>query len=157
MPDATSPLDAIDPELLRNETEETYLREDEQNTATPFYASDTGLSRYPPDGKDFMRKNGPIDPQFVVPDAELIIMERRDAQFYYVYRMQKPHPHVKLNEVIPDASKYIEETWVYIVDTSPEKQKERFEFEETLSIPIGPDSLMDEIGEFAQRLNAHIY
>ena len=31
-PDTASPLDAIDPELLHNETEETYLPEDEQNT-----------------------------------------------------------------------------------------------------------------------------
>ena len=57
---------------------------------------------------------------------------------------------------MPDASKYIDETWVYIVNTSPEQQKQRFEFEETLSVPIGPDSLMDEIGEYAQQLNVHI-
>ncbi|EDR14137.1 uncharacterized protein LACBIDRAFT_321948 [Laccaria bicolor S238N-H82] len=84
--------------------------------------------------------------QFVVPDADLIILEWRDARFYYVYRLQKPHPHPKLNTAVPDASKYIKETWVYIVDTSPEHQKQRFDFEETLSVPIGPDLLMDEIG-----------
>jgi hypothetical protein len=57
---------------------------------------------------------------------------------------------------MPDTSKYINETWVYIVDTSPEQQKDRFEFEETLSVPIGPDSLMEEISEYALQLNAYI-
>ena len=103
-----------------------------------------------------MQKNWPIAPQFVVPDANLIILEQQDTQFYYVYCLQNPHPHIKLNEEMPDASKYIDETWVYIVDTLPEQQKQRFEFEETLSVPIGPDSLMDEIGEYAQQLNVHI-
>lgn len=148
----TPALDDIDQELLQNETEETILPEDEHNVATAFFASSSGLSRYPSDGVDFMLKNGPIDPQLVVPDADLIILERRDARFYYVYRLQNPHPHPKLNTAVPDASKYIKETWVYIVDTSPEHQKQRFDFEETLSVPIGPDSLMDEIGEYAPQL-----
>ncbi|KIJ91222.1 hypothetical protein K443DRAFT_74641, partial [Laccaria amethystina LaAM-08-1] len=122
------------------------LPEDSQNMATSFYASSSGtVSHYPPDGKEFMRKNGPIDQQYLVPDADLIILERRDACFYYIYCLQNPHLHVELNELMPDASKYINETWVYIVHTSPEQQKQSFQFEETLSVPIAPDSLMNEI------------
>jgi hypothetical protein len=157
MPDTTSSRDDVDQELLLHEAEETYLPEDDQNVATGIHASNSGpVSHYPLDGKEFMRKNGPTDPQFVVPDADLIISEQRDARFYYVYRLRSPHPHIQLNKDMPDASKYINETWVYIVDTSPEQQKDRFEFEETLSVPIGPDSLMEEIGEYALQLNAHI-
>jgi len=48
---------------------------------------------------------------------------------------------------MPEASQYINTTWVYIVNTPLEQQKQTFEFEETLSVPIGPYSLMDEIGE----------
>ena len=33
--------------------------------------------------------------------------------------------------------------------------KERFEFKETLSVPIGPDSLMDDIGEYTLWWNAN--
>ncbi|KIJ98238.1 hypothetical protein K443DRAFT_628290, partial [Laccaria amethystina LaAM-08-1] len=147
----------IDQELLVNEAEETHLPEDSQNMATSFYASSSGaVSRYPPDGKEFMRKNGPIDQQYVVPDADLIILEQWDARFYYVYRLRSPHPHIQLNKDMPDASKYINETWVYIVDTSPEQQKQRFQFEETLSVPIGPDSLMNEIGEEKMMTEAQI-
>ena len=156
MPDTMSVLDVVDQELLQNETEETILPEDEQNIAKAFQASSTGLSRYPSDEGTFMLKNGPIDPQFVVPDADLIILERRDDRFYYVYRLQKPHPHLQLNEDMPEASKYIKETWVYIVNTSSEEQKQRFDFEETLSVPIGPDSLMDEIGEYSLHLNEQV-
>ena len=156
MSDSTLPVQDIDQELLLNEAEETLLPEDPQNSAASFCASSSGTgARYPPDGTEFMRKNGPIDEQYIVPDADLIILERRDARFYYVYRLRNLHPHIKLNKIMPDASKYIDETWVYIVNTSPEQQKKRFEFEETLSVPIGPDSLMDDIGEYALWWNAN--
>ena len=75
MPDTMSVLDDVDQELLQNETEETILPEDEQNIARAFQASSSGLSCYPSNGGTFMLKNGPIDPQFVVPDADLIILE----------------------------------------------------------------------------------
>jgi hypothetical protein len=150
MLDSTLLAQDIDQELLLNEAEETYLPEDSQNLTISFQASSCGTgSRYPLDGKEFMRKNGPIDEQYAVPDADLIILERRDVRFYYVYRLRTPHPHIELNEIMPDASKYVNETWVYIVNTSPKEQKKRFEFEETLSVPIGPDSLMDELGAYS--------
>lgn len=145
------PAQDIDQEILLYEAEETHLLEDSHNIATPFYASSSGAgSRYPPDGNEFMRKSGPIDQQYVVPDADLLYLERRDARFYYVYRLRNLHPYnVELNKLMPNASEYIDQTWVYIVDTSPEQQKVRFQFEDTLSVPIGPDSLMDDIGEYA--------
>ncbi|KIJ91825.1 hypothetical protein K443DRAFT_135423 [Laccaria amethystina LaAM-08-1] len=136
MLDSTLLAQDIDQELHLNEAEETYLPEDSQNLTISFQASSCGTgSRYPLDGKEFMRKNGPIDEQYAVPDADLIILERRDVRFYYVYRLRTPHPHIELNEIMPNASKY--------------EQKKRFEFEETLSVPIGPDSLMDELGAYS--------
>jgi hypothetical protein len=147
MLDSTLLAQDIDQELLLNEAEETYLPEDSPLLTISFQASSCGTgSRYPLDGKEFMRKNGPINEQYVVPDADLIILEWRDVCFYYVYRLRTPHPHI---EIMPDASKYVNETWVYIVNTSPKEQKKRFEFEETLSVPIGPDSLMDELGVYS--------
>ena len=86
MSDSTLPVQDIDQELLLNKAEETLLPEDPQNSAASFCASSSGTGAcYPPDGTEFMQKNGLIDKQYIVPDTDLIILEQRDAHFYYVY------------------------------------------------------------------------
>jgi hypothetical protein len=111
MLDSTLLAQDIGQELLLNEAEETYLPEDSQNLTISFQASSCGTgSRYPLDGKEFMRKNGLIDEQYVVLDADLIILEWWDVRFYYVYCLRTPHPHIELNEIMPNASKYVNKT-----------------------------------------------
>ena len=132
-------------EVLPHEEEETSIPElvscDEEGPPNVAAHRNPG-NVYPPDSKAFMNTIQPPDSRFIVPDGQLIVLERRDERFPYIYRL-KTHPHPLLPPVVVE---HIKETWVHIVDPSPEAQRRRFEFEKNLTIPIGPDDLMPQLG-----------
>ena len=97
--------------------------------------------RYPKDCKAFMLEGGPSDPELVVPGGKLVFNARRDERFPYIYEVAS-HPLV---DEMEDKS-VIRKIWVYVQDTSKEGLKKDLAFEETLYVPLGPDSSMKPIG-----------
>ena len=93
---------------------------------------------YPMDRLTCMSKDGPPDRRFHVPEGELQYHSERDARFPYIYRIPK---HALVHS--PDHIKII---LIHIVDTSAEARVERAQFEKTLSVPLGPNELMDKYG-----------
>ena len=93
---------------------------------------------YPIDCSTHMNKEGPSDPRFRVLGGDLQYLPMRDSRFPYIYSLQT-HSLVHLTQ-------YIKKILIHIVDTSCEARIERAKFDNTLSIPLGPNALMNEYG-----------
>ena len=78
------------------------------------------------------------DESFVVPGGKLLKNSNRYHAFPSIYQVDE-HP------LVTDTTT-IRTILVTIVDTSKEAQKIQYEMERTLSIPLGPDSLMESRG-----------
>jgi hypothetical protein len=79
------------------------------------------------------------DPQFVVPGGQLLYHRHRDARFQYFY-LVNGHPLVRPGAVGP------QRVIVYVQDTSKDTMRTQLKYEQSLQIPLGPDSLMEELG-----------
>jgi hypothetical protein len=93
---------------------------------------------YPTDRSACMSQEGPSDPRFHIPGGILQYHPQRDARCPYLYRIST---HALVHS--PDQFKTI---LIHIVDTSPEARIRRAQFDEKLSVPLGPNALMDEYG-----------
>ena len=100
--------------------------------------------RYPRDGSAYMNEDGPTDPQFQIPNGKLLYNAKCDAHFPYIYEIPT---HTQVH-----SPQHIKKILIHIVDTSEEARITRAEFEKTLSVPLGPNNLMEKYGQYIQLL-----
>jgi hypothetical protein len=93
---------------------------------------------YPTDRSVFMSPEGPSDPRFRIPEGVLRYHPRRDARFPYIYRISK--------HALVHSPAHIKIILIRVVDTSINARISRAQFDKTLSVPLGPNELMDEYG-----------
>jgi hypothetical protein len=93
---------------------------------------------YPADILTCMSQEGPSDPRFRVPEGVLQYHPQRDARFPYLYCIST---HALVHS--PDHFKTI---LIRIVDTSVEARIRCAQFDNSLSVPLGPNSLMNKYG-----------
>ncbi|KAF9522820.1 hypothetical protein CPB83DRAFT_776472 [Crepidotus variabilis] len=87
-----------------------------------------------------MSLTGPTDKLFTVPDGTLRVHPNRDARFPYLYQVHG-HPLVR-------ADPAIQQVFVFVIDTSPLALKALLDFEDSLTVPLGPDASMEDLGLF---------
>jgi hypothetical protein len=114
-----------------------------------FIALSTMEGRYPRDGSEYMNKNGPADPRFRIPCGKLLYNPKRDARFPYIYEIST---HMQVH-----SPQHITKILIHIVDTSVEARMARAKFEKTLSVPLGPNALMEKYGQYLPRPNGCDY
>jgi len=85
-----------------------------------------------------MDQDGPTEKEFRVSGGKLLYHPGRDSRFPYVYEMRR-HPL----DPTPQVKKRI---LVYVVDTSKGNSAKLHKWENSLSIPLGPDSVIDSYG-----------
>lgn len=95
---------------------------------------------YPIDRNSCMNEEGPTDSRFRVRGGNLQYLPTRDSRLPYLYSLPTWHALVH-------SPQYIKKILIYIVDTSPKARIERAKFDHTLSVPLGPDALMNEYGK----------
>ena len=93
---------------------------------------------YPIDCSTHMNKKGPSDPQFRVLGSELQYLLTCDSRFPYIYSLQ--------THSLVHSTQYIKKILIHIVNTSCEARIKCAKFDNTLSIPLGPNALMKEYG-----------
>ena len=96
--------------------------------------------KYPPDCSSYMTNDGPMDHHFQIPGGTLQYNAKRDGRFPYIYKI-KTHSLVH-------APKYVKTILIHVVDTAIEARVSRAKFEKTLSVPLGPNVVMDDYGLF---------
>jgi len=96
-------------------------------------------ANYPRDRIACMNEDGPTDPRFRIPGGTLVYKQYRDARFPYLYAIP--------THVLVHSPKYIKDILIHVVDTSVDDRKARANFEKRLSIPLGPNVLMEKYGE----------
>jgi hypothetical protein len=85
-----------------------------------------------------MSQQGPSDSRFQIPGGALLYHPQRDARFPYLYRISSHAlvpSNVRFNTIL-----------IRIVDTSMDARTRSAQFNETLSVPLGPDAQMDNYG-----------
>lgn len=100
---------------------------------------------YPASRSLCMSLTGPSDKLFTVPDGTLRVHPNRDARFPYLYKVHN-HPLVH-------ADPAIQQVFVFVIDTSPSALKQLLDFEDSLTVPLGPDASMEDLGQFNQNNN----
>lgn len=95
---------------------------------------------YPVDFLTTMSKEGPADPRFRISGGVLQYCPQRDSRFPYLYQIPT---HSLVHS--PDQIKTI---LIRIVDTSMEARIRSAQFDKTLSVPLGPNALMDKYGTY---------
>jgi len=95
-------------------------------------------SIFPKDRSACMSKDGPLDPRFRIPDGELLYHSERDARFPYIYRVP--------THALVHSPEHVRIILIHVVDTSVEARIRRGQFAKTLSVPLGPNKLMEEYG-----------
>jgi hypothetical protein len=96
------------------------------------------LHTYPNDRSTCMLKDGPVDPRFQIPGGTLQYNPERDARFPYIYKIP--------THVLVHSPEYFKTILLHVVDTSMEAREARAKYEKTLSVPLGPNSNMDNHG-----------
>jgi hypothetical protein len=95
---------------------------------------------YPRDRSACMSQEGPPDSRFHIPGGILLHHPKRDNRFPYLYRVSSHslvHSPEQFNVIL-----------VRVVDTSVDARILNAQFIESLSVPLGPNSLMDEHGTY---------
>jgi hypothetical protein len=87
-----------------------------------------------------MTNEGPADRRFRVLGGILNYNANRDERFPYIYQITS---HALVHA--PDLFRTI---LIHIVDASVEARVARANFEKSLSVPLGPDALMNNYGQF---------
>ena len=95
---------------------------------------------YPIDRMSCMTNDGPTDRRFQIRGGKLLYNAERDARFPYIYEI-KTHALVH-------SPQQIRTILIHVVDTSYDARVECATFAKTLSVPLGPDSIMDNYGQF---------
>jgi hypothetical protein len=94
---------------------------------------------YPIDRSSCMTSDGPIDHRFRISGGTLKYKAERDDRFPYIYKITS-HALVHMPE-------RIKTILIHVVDTSMEALVAQAKFEKTLSVPLGPNALMDNYGQ----------
>jgi hypothetical protein len=94
--------------------------------------------RYPRDGSMYMNAYGPSDRRFEITDGALLYDCNRDGRFPYIYEIKK---HALVH------SHHFDYIWIHVVDTSEEARIRHGEFADSLSVPLGPEALMEKYGK----------
>jgi hypothetical protein len=83
---------------------------------------------------------GPTDPRFAVQDGKLVVHPNRDPRLPYFYQVAKEsHPLAKDRPAIQCVI-------VYVNDPSSTALANMHAIENTLKVPLGPDSSMPGLG-----------
>jgi hypothetical protein len=93
---------------------------------------------YPMDRSDFMSPEGPSDTRFRIQEGVLLYHPKRDARFPYIYRIS--------SHALVHSPAHIRIILIRVVDTSIDARISRAQFDKTLSLPLGPNALMEEYG-----------
>lgn len=97
---------------------------------------------FPIDRSTCMNKNGPSDPRFRVLGGCLQYHSMRDSRFPYIYSIPT---HALVH------SQYFKKILIRIVDISCDARIKCAKFDHTLSVPLGPNSLMKDYGIFFKK------
>ena len=97
-------------------------------------------SAYPIDCSSCMTEDGPEDDRFQIPGGTLLYNAGRDERFPYIYKLT--------THALVHAPEFIKTILVHIVDTSIEERIRQAKFIKTLSVPLGPDAIMNNYGPF---------
>ena len=95
---------------------------------------------YPFDRTACMVKDGPIDHSFQVTGGTLLYNPERDARFPYIYEVP--------THALVHSPKHITKILIHIVDTSIKARIKRADYVKSLSVPLGPDAIMNNYGQF---------
>lgn len=109
------------------------------------FLSSHNLIMYPSDRLSTMTNNGPTDERFHIPGGILLHHPERDARFPYIYEIA--------THALVHASDYIKTIWIHIVDTSMDARTARAKFEKSLSVPLGPNAIMNNYGTFPKLIS----
>ena len=90
-----------------------------------------------------MMKDGPTDHRFQIPGGILQYNPERDVHFPYIYEIT--------THALVHSPNYIKTILIHVVDTAIDARVKRANFEKTLSVPLGPNAIMDNYGEFMFR------
>jgi hypothetical protein len=93
---------------------------------------------YPVDCLTYMSKDGPADSRFRISDGVLQYHPKRDGRFPYIYRIP--------THALVHSPEHIKIILIRVVDTSMEARIRCAQFDKTLSVPLGPNALMDNYG-----------
>ena len=88
-----------------------------------------------------MSKDGPVDPRFRIQGGTLRYNPERDARFPYLYEVP--------THVLVHSPEYFKTILLRVVDTSIDAREARAKYEKTLSVPLGPNSNMENYGPSA--------
>ena len=94
----------------------------------------------PPNRSTHMHKDGPTDPCFHVAGGKLLYSPHRDARFPYLYTV--------LTHELVHSPKYLTNILVHVVDTLVDARIDHAKFANTLSVPLGPNVLMEKYGKW---------
>ena len=86
-----------------------------------------------------MNVDGPTDPHFRIPNGTLLYHPNRDGRFPYLYAVS--------THALAHSPEYIKKILIHVVDTSVKDRISRAKFEKTLSVPLGPNALMEKYGQ----------
>lgn len=95
---------------------------------------------HPSNCSTHMHKDGPTNPRFHVAGGKLLYSPHRDTHFPYLYT-------VPTHELV-HSPKYLTKILVHVVDTSVDARVDRAKFANTLSVPLGPNVLMEKYGNW---------
>jgi len=93
---------------------------------------------FPKDHSACMQPEGPANPQYRIPQGKLLYNAEREVCFPYIYRIPT---HLLVH--LPELMKQI---LIHVVDTSLEARINRAQWHKTLTIPLGPDKVMEKYG-----------
>jgi hypothetical protein len=99
---------------------------------------------YPTDRTSCMTKEGPKDHRFQIPGGTLQYNTERDARFPYIYKLT--------THALVHSPEYFKTILIHIVDTSTDARVKHAKFVKTLSVPLGPNSIMNNYGLFPNLL-----
>jgi hypothetical protein len=97
-------------------------------------------SKYPPDCSSYMTNDRPVDRHFQIPGGTLQYNAQRDGHFPYIYKIE--------THSLVHTPKYVKTILIHVVDTAIGARVSRAKFEKTLSVPLGPNVVMDDYGPF---------
>ena len=85
-----------------------------------------------------------MDNRFQIQGGTLLYNPERDARFPAIYEIT--------THTLMHSHKYVKTIWIHVVDTSIEARIAWAKFEKTLSVPLGPTTVMDNYGLFPTHL-----
>lgn len=95
---------------------------------------------FPGPGSAYMNKEGPANPHFHVPNGKLLYNEKRNAYFPYIYEIP--------THALVHSPQHFQKILIHIVDTAEKARTARAIYQKSLLVPLGPNDLMANYGEY---------